>query len=177
MSRVTVPVLLVPSGARARVRVSLGHACREDGGKVKFGSRNGRKLVMVGTGSMLAKLRSRAAANITFVERMDFAALRKAYARTRALVMTAEEDFGITPVEAMASGRPVVAFGRGGVLDSVVPESTGLFYTADDVEALVAAVEQMERFLPHFDPRDAINQANRFAPDVFDQKMRDFAAV
>ncbi|MFM5885582.1 MAG: glycosyltransferase [Novosphingobium sp.] len=140
-------------------------------------NRNGRKLLMVGTGSMLGKLRARAAPNIEFVERMDFAALRKAYARARALVMTAEEDFGITPVEAMASGRPVVAYGRGGVLDSVIPESTGLFFAADEAEALVEAVEQMERFLPHFDPRDAISQANRFAPDVFDRKMRAFVDV
>lgn len=138
-------------------------------------SRNGRKLLMVGTGSMIGKLKARAAPNVEFVERMDFTALRKAYARARAFVMTAEEDFGITPVEAMASGRPVVALGRGGVLDSVVPESTGLFFGSAEVDALVEAVEQMERFLPHFDPRDAIKQANRFAPEVFDRKMREFA--
>lgn len=140
-------------------------------------NRNGHKLVMVGTGSMIAKLRSRAAPNIRFIERMDFAALRQAYARCRALVMTAEEDFGITPVEAMASGRPVVAYGSGGVLDSVIPGSTGIFFASAEAEALGEGVERMEQFLPHFDPRDAIRQANAFAPEVFDRKIREFAAA
>lgn len=132
-------------------------------------------LTMVGTGSMLKKLRARAGPNISFIDRLDFAALRKAYATCRALVMTAEEDFGITPVEAMASGRPVVAFGRGGVRDSVVPGLTGLFFDSQTAEALVDAVEQMERFLREFDPAAAIVQAGRFAPEHFDRKIMQLA--
>lgn len=134
-------------------------------------NRSGRPLVMVGEGSMLKKLRAASKPNITFVERLDFNALRRLYARCKALVMTAEEDFGITPVEAMASGRPVIAFGRGGVLDSVVPERTGMFFGRQDAEALIDAVEYFEIFLPHFDPRDAIGQAKRFKPSVFDEKI------
>jgi glycosyltransferase involved in cell wall biosynthesis len=140
-------------------------------------NQNGLKLLMVGTGSMVKKLRARAGPNITIVERMDFTSLRKAYARAKAFVMTAEEDFGIAPVEAMASGRPVVAYGRGGVLDSVVPDSTGIFFDKPETHSLVEAVERMNRFLPHFDPRASIRQASCFAPNVFDQKMQEFTRL
>lgn len=86
--------------------------------------------------------------------------------------MTAEEDFGITPVESMASGRPVVAFGRGGVKDSVIPERTGIFFDRQEPDSLIEAVERTEHFLRHFDPREAVDQANLFAPDHFDEKMK-----
>lgn len=138
---------------------------------------NGLPLLMVGTGGMAKALRARARPNITFIDRLDFNALRRAYARARAFVMTAEEDFGITPVEAMASGRPVVAYGRGGVLDSVVPDRTGIFFDRQEPEALSDAVERMERFLAHFDPRDAIEQANLFAPEHFDRKIAELARL
>lgn len=134
-------------------------------------NKNGLPLLMVGTGGMLKNLRARARDNITFVERMDFNALRRAFARARAYIMTAEEDFGITPVEAMASGRPVIAFGRGGALDTVLPDRTGILFYRQDCEALVDAVERLERFLPHFGPADAIEQASNFAPETFDEKL------
>jgi glycosyltransferase involved in cell wall biosynthesis len=140
-------------------------------------NRNGRKLLMVGSGSMIKKLKARAGSNITFVERMDFAALRKAYARARAFIMTAEEDFGITPVEAMASGRPVIAYGRGGALDTVIPDSTGLFFEQQEPDSLVDAIERMESFLAHFDSRAAILQADTFTPEVFDRKMTAFVGT
>lgn len=138
---------------------------------------SGLPLVMVGTGSMARSLRARARPNITFIDHLDFNGLRRAYARARAFVMTAEEDFGITPVEAMASGRPVVAYGHGGVLDSVVPERTGLFFDRQEPEALAEAVERMEAFLPDFNPNEAVEQANHFAPEQFDEKMAAFARL
>lgn len=120
---------------------------------------------------MLKKLRAIAKPNIRFVERLNFTELRRAYARCRALVFTAEEDFGIVPVEAMASGRPVLAYGRGGVRDSVVPESSGLFFDAQTADSLVEAITRMERWLPHFDPHAAVSRSQVFAPEHFDRKM------
>jgi glycosyltransferase involved in cell wall biosynthesis len=131
----------------------------------------GLPLVVVGSGPMGRHLRARAGANITFIDRMKFNELRSAYARCKAYVMTAEEDFGITSVEAMASGRPVVAFGRGGVRDSVVEERTGIFFDQQHPDALAWAVERMEHFLGRFDPRDSVRQAWLFAPEEFDAKM------
>jgi glycosyltransferase involved in cell wall biosynthesis len=138
---------------------------------------NGLPVVMVGSGAMAKQLRARARPNITFVERMNFNELRQAYARCKALIMTAEEDFGITPVEAMASGRPVIAYGRGGALDSIVEDRTGLFFQQQTPEALADAVERMERFLVHFDPKEALRQARRFAPEEFDAKMSALARI
>ena len=132
---------------------------------------NGLPLLMVGQGSMLKRLKARAGPNVRFVDRLDFNALRRAYARARAFVITAEEDFGIAPVEAMASGRPVIALGRGGALDTVVAGRTGIFFDRQELESLIAAVNEMQKFLGHFDPRDAVAQADRFAPELFDQRI------
>lgn len=138
-------------------------------------NRSGKKLVMVGTGGMQRRLRATAGPNITFVDRLDFNSLKRAYARAKAFIMTAEEDFGITPVETMASGRPVIAFGRGGALDTVLHEKTGILFDRQDEDSLNAAVEQLEHFLPHFDPNDALRQADNFRPEIFDRKILKMA--
>ena len=132
----------------------------------------GLPLLMVGDGNIQKELRRRARPNITIVDRLDFTALRAAYAQCRALVFTAEEDFGIVPVEAMASGRPVLAYGRGGIRDSVVEGRSGLFFAEQTVESLIAGVEAMEKWLPHFDPAAAVADASRFAPEHFDAGIR-----
>lgn len=133
---------------------------------------NGLPLLMVGTGSLQKRLKQIAKPNIRFVDRLGFSDLKQAYARARALIFTAEEDFGIVPVEAMASGRPVIAFGRGGALDTVEPTISGLFFDEQDPASLIDAVERLERWLPHFDPDAAIAQAEKFAPEIFDQKIK-----
>jgi glycosyltransferase involved in cell wall biosynthesis len=129
----------------------------------------GLPLLMVGQGEMLRDLTRKARPNIKILPRLSFDELRQAYARCRALVFTAEEDFGMVPVEAMASGRPVLAYGHGGVLDTVTPGSTGLYFEAQTKESLVAAVRDMEGWLPDFDPADAVRSAARFAPERFDE--------
>lgn len=132
----------------------------------------GLPLTMVGDGKMLAQLKRRARPNIRFIERLSYAELRQAYARCRALIFTAEEDFGIVPVEANASGRPVIAFGRGGIVDSVVPGRTGLFFDEQTPEALIEAVRAFERWQPDFDAAAAMANARRFAPERFDEGFR-----
>lgn len=140
-------------------------------------NRTGKPLLMVGSGSLLKKLKAIARPNIRFAEHLDFTSLRRAYARCRALVFTAEEDFGIVPVEAMASGRPVLAYGRGGVLDSLVPESSGLFFAVQDADALTDGIERMEHWLPRFNPHDAVARSQAFAPERFDEKMRAITSL
>jgi glycosyltransferase involved in cell wall biosynthesis len=109
--------------------------------------------------------------NIRFVERLSFEELRMAYARSKALIMTAEEDFGITSVESMASGRPVIAYGSGGALDTVIPEETGILFDRQEVDYLVEAVELMDRSLGNFDPAAMIRKSQEFSPANFDDKM------
>ena len=129
----------------------------------------GLPLLMVGDGEMLEKLRRIAKPNIRFVRWLDYGLLRQAYAQARALVFTAEEDFGIVPVEANASGRPVIGYGRGGLRDTVIPGETGFFFHDQTVDALIDAVETFDRWGGDLHPDDAVANARRFAPEVFDK--------
>lgn len=131
-------------------------------------TRLGLPLLMVGDGPEYEELRSIAGPNIRFRKRLTFSELQYAYASARALVFTAEEDFGMVPVEANASGRPVIAYGSGGVTDSVIPGQTGIFFMEQTVDSLCDAVQRFEAWLPHFDPRVAMANAARFAPPHFD---------
>lgn len=132
-------------------------------------NRLGLPLLMVGDGEMLEPLRRKAMPNIRFARWLDYGALRNAYAQAQALIFTAEEDFGIVPVEANASGRPVIGYGRGGLLDTIVPDETGIFFNEQTGDALTEAVRKFERWHRHFDPVAAISNARRFAPEVFDR--------
>jgi glycosyltransferase involved in cell wall biosynthesis len=135
-------------------------------------NRLGLPLCMVGDGEMRRKLMATAKSNIRFKNNLSFADLKEAYATCRGLVHTAEEDFGIAPVEAMASGRPVLAFGQGGLLDTIMPGRTGLFFGEQTVDSLVSAVHEFEAWLPGFEPQSAVARAARFSGERFDHNFR-----
>ena len=130
-------------------------------------TRLGLPLTVVGDGPMAATVKRGAGSNIRFIERLDFESLRKAYAECRALVFTPLEDFGIVPVEAMAAGRPVLAYGKGGALDTVLPGVTGLLFDDQSVEGLVDGVRRMEAWLPTFNPHAAVAHASKFSETNF----------
>ena len=96
----------------------------------------------------------------------------------KALVFPGEEDFGIIPVEAMASGRPVIAYARGGALDTVVDRRTGLLFREPSVEGLIEAVETFEQEgLEHLDPRGLVRHARQFDEAAFRRGIeRELAA-
>ncbi len=131
-------------------------------------NRLGLPLLMVGEGEMEPKLRAQANANIKFAKNLPYAELKKAYATARGLIFTAEEDFGIVPVEMMASGRPVLAFQRGGALDTVTDGVSGRFFDDASVDGLIAGVQEFERFLSDFSPEACKASVARFAPENFD---------
>lgn len=131
----------------------------------------GLPLRMIGKGEMQSKLKAAARSNITFTEGLSFKELGEAYASCKGLIYTAEEDFGIIPVEAMAAGRPVLAFGRGGVLDTIRPGVSGLFFEAQTADSLIDGVERMEAWLPRFEPESAIEQASGFGGARFDHEF------
>jgi glycosyltransferase involved in cell wall biosynthesis len=105
-------------------------------------SRSGRKLKVVGTGPLLAALQRRASDNVEFLCWRTNAEILELYRRCRLLVFPGEEDFGIVPVEAQACGRPVVAYAKGGVLETVRDGLTGVFFDAQTEESLGDAVER-----------------------------------
>jgi glycosyltransferase involved in cell wall biosynthesis len=137
-------------------------------------NRSGRKLVVIGGGEMLAELKALARPNVTIMGPQPFAVLKDHYARCQALLFPGEEDFGIVPVEAMASGRPVVAYGRGGATETVVDGVTGVFFDEQSVEAIDAAVERCARL--DLDPRAIAAHARRFSAEQFERRMGGFIA-
>jgi glycosyltransferase involved in cell wall biosynthesis len=128
----------------------------------------GLPLLMVGDGPLAAKIRARKRDNIKLVCRLNFAELKRAYSRCKALVFTAEEDFGIIPVEVAASGRPVLAYGGGGALETITEGVSGLFFGEQTADSLIDGVRRMELWLDEFRPEPAIASVRRFAPENFD---------
>lgn len=136
-------------------------------------SRNGRKLKVAGGGEQFKLLSKLAGPGVEFCGRVSEDELRNLYARSRALIMPGEEDFGMTPVEAQASGKPVIALGRGGVLESV-PSSNpigGIFYDSPDQSSLESAIERFEVLEAEFQPVRIQECAARFSTAVFDSRM------
>jgi glycosyltransferase involved in cell wall biosynthesis len=95
-------------------------------------------------------------------------------ARCRAFLFPGFEDFGIAPVEAQAAGRPVIAFGQGGALDTIIEGQTGLFFRGLSAEALMAAIAQFETI--SFDPAAARANAGRFSMARFQQELGEFVS-
>jgi len=136
-------------------------------------NRNGRPLVIIGGGEMLKKLKAKAAANIRFLGPQSFEVLREHYQHCRALLFPGEEDFGIVPLEAMACGRPVIAYGKGGVLDTVRDGVTGILFPEQSVESLLAAINDYESRPEAFAPDTIRAHAQHFSKEVFRQRLRE----
>jgi len=130
------------------------------------------KLVVIGQGEMLAELKKIAGPTVEILGAQPFEALKHHYAHCKALIFPGEEDFGIVPLEAMASGRPVIAFGRGGATETVVPGKTGLFFDEQSVEGLIEAVQRFDDM--SFDPEDAVARAAEFGREIFKAKFKAF---
>ena len=138
---------------------------------VKAFTRSGKRLVIIGEGEQMRMLREIAGKNIEFLGHQPFEVLRDHYSHCQALVFPGEEDFGIVPLEAMASGRPVIAFGKGGALETVVDGKTGVFFHEQTEDALMAAVERFEALESHFHPAEIRAHACNFGPEKFRSEM------
>ncbi|MBS7458542.1 glycosyltransferase [Coralloluteibacterium stylophorae] len=136
-------------------------------------TRLGKPLRVIGSG-VDDRLRERAGRNVEFLGAVDDATMAHHFAHCRALVFPGVEDFGIVPLEVMASGRPVIAFGRGGALETVVHGETGVLFHEQSVEALIAAVEACEEAADLFDPARLRAHAVSFSLDVFRARLRHF---
>jgi glycosyltransferase involved in cell wall biosynthesis len=131
-----------------------------------------KRLIVIGDGPEMERISKLAGPNVSLLGYQGHQILRDHLQRARAFIFAAEEDFGISPVEAQACGTPVIAFGKGGALETIIgldsscgSAPTGVFFDAQTVPALVAAVERFEA--TKIDPQDCRNQAQKFSIDTF----------
>jgi glycosyltransferase involved in cell wall biosynthesis len=135
-----------------------------------------RRLVVVGDGAERKALEKRISPNIELLGRVSTEELARLYAQCRALIFPGEEDFGIVPVEAMASGRPVIAYRSGGAVDSVVENATGLFFDRQTVADLTDALDRFEARETRFNPEIIVGHARRFSEQAFREKFEAIVA-
>jgi len=142
-------------------------------------------LKIVGEGPLRSSLEKISRPNMEFLGWLDDAKLAELYATCQALIFPGEEEFGIVPLEAQASGRPVIAYGKGGALETIVPLSshdprhsncspTGIFFTESTPESLAQAVETFQREADRFDPAAIRKHAAKFCRSRFKSEMKQF---
>lgn len=129
-------------------------------------------LVIVGTGKEEQSLKKRAGRFITFLGSVSDGELKEIYQKAIALIFPQSEDFGITPLEAMSCGKPVIAFSSGGALETVIPGQTGLFFSEQSVDALKKSI--LECGAMKWDPKLIRNHAEKFDRKVFETNFRGF---
>ncbi|MDR1945951.1 MAG: glycosyltransferase [Desulfovibrio sp.] len=139
---------------------------------VKAFNASGRKLLIIGDGEEREKLQAEAGPNIRFALRCGDEETARLLAGSRGLVFPGEEDFGIVPLEAMAAGRPVLAYARGGAPETVEDGVTGLFFPEQTPESLNAGLDRLEAAYASFDPRILSERAAKFDVGVFESRMR-----
>lgn len=131
-----------------------------------------KELVIIGEGPEYDRIQEKAGPNVTLLGHQPFEAVKYYLQRARALVFAAEEDFGIVPVEAQACGTPVIAYGQGGALETVVPGETGVFFNEQKPGSLQKAVRSFEEQRDHMEPSHIRANAERFSVGQFKSTFR-----
>lgn len=139
---------------------------------IELFNRTGKKLIIVGSGPESEKLKSLASANIKFLGWADSKELTSLYSKCKALIFPGIEDFGIVPLEAMACGKPVIAYGKGGTLETVVDRLTGIFFNEQTIESFAQAVEKFEA--AKFDGAAIREHAKKFDRAVFKASIKKY---
>ncbi len=135
----------------------------------------GLPLKIVGDGDDRGRLQHMAAPNVEFLGHRPDGDVAELLAQCQALIFPGEEDFGIAPLEAQAAGRPVIAYGAGGALETVVDGETGILFGEPTAEALAAAVRSFEP--AKFDPARVRQHAEQFDVSVFERRITEFVAA
>lgn len=135
-------------------------------------NKNGLPLVIIGDGPEREKLEKMAKSNIKFLGRQPDDIIKGYYSKCKAFIFPGEEDFGITPLEAQASGRPVIAYGKGGALETVVNGVTGVFFEEQNQESLNEAIKKFNTI--KFDKFKIRKHAEKFDESIFKAKIEKF---
>jgi glycosyltransferase involved in cell wall biosynthesis len=137
-----------------------------------------KKLVVIGDGPDLAKVKAAAKSNVQVLGFQPDDAMVSYMQRAKALIFAAEEDFGLVPIEAQACGTPVIAYGKGGVLETVHgldhEQPTGLFFNEQSVESICNAVSAFEKNQDKFLVENCVKNAAQFTPDQFREKIKQY---
>ena len=137
-----------------------------------------KKLVVIGEGQQFEKVKAKAKNNIVLLGYQPFEVLKEKMQKAKAFVFAAEEDFGIVPVEAQACGTPVIAYGKGGALETVVnydkEKPTGLFFKEQTVDSIVRAVNKFEKNQNLFFPENCRRNAEKFNEERFKKEFKTF---
>jgi glycosyltransferase involved in cell wall biosynthesis len=147
---------------------------------VAAATRLGRRLLIVGSGPEEARLRAMAGPSVTFLGWRPDAEVAELYPRCRAVLFPSIEDYGIVPLEAAAAGRPTLALGRGGALETMVglddgrEPPTAVFFAEPTVESLIGAIRTFEAAAPRFEPAALRARAARFDRPIFAGRVRDY---
>lgn len=134
----------------------------------------GLPLVVIGGGSQLEYLKSIAKPNVKIMGRQPDKIIKEYYSKCRAFIFPGEEDFGITPLEAQASGRPVIAYGKGGALETVIEGNTGIFFEEQSKESLKDAIYKFNNMT--WNKEEIRAHALTFDEEIFKEKIRDYVA-
>jgi len=134
----------------------------------------GLQLMVVGDGPAKKQLKQMAKQNITFMGHLASPELEKYVQKARAFIFSAEEDFGIVNVEAQACGVPVIAFGRGGALETVIKDKTGIFFYRQDIGSIINAVTRFLAKEDTFDPQMIRKNAEQFPRERFEREFKAF---
>jgi len=133
-----------------------------------------KKLIVIGDGPDFEKVKKKTKKNLEFLGYQKDEVLKEYLQKARAFVFAADEDFGIAPVEAQACGTPVIAFGRGGALETVIENKTGIFFKEQTVESLIGAVNMFEKDEDRFDCNEIRKNAERFSKERFKREFKEF---
>jgi glycosyltransferase involved in cell wall biosynthesis len=127
--------------------------------------------VIIGEGALLGRLRKIAKSNVRLLGWQTSEVIYDHYRRCRAVILPGTEDFGIVPVEAMACGKPVLAYGQGGALETVIDGVSGLFFREQTVASLNRGVDTLDERLGQFDPVAIRAHAETFSSATFKERF------
>ncbi len=137
-----------------------------------------KKLIVIGDGPDFNKIKPKASKNVTLLGYQPFEVLKEHMQKAQAFIFAAEEDFGITPVEAQACGTPVIAYGKGGALETVIGAdneiATGVFFEEQTVESICKAVAKFEKVKNKINPKNCRANAERFSNERFLREIKEF---